>query len=232
MAVEIRPKTGSLAVKVERNDHTTLTHRNESNQHEISAISGLTEALANLNNYIDEVKNNVNSNDSATTDSIKELSTSIELLAINLTDLINNLVDTERERALVKEEALDDKFTGEISILKTNTEREIKRIDQNVISLGNELSARVNELQAVEHELHTKITEENIRATEAEETLELKIDEETARAQLGEEKLHDLLNVETNRAINQEKVLTQNIDAEIKRATVVEEELDKKISEN
>ena len=45
MSAQIRPKTSSLAVKIERNDHTTLTHRNDPNQHTIEAITGLTEAL-------------------------------------------------------------------------------------------------------------------------------------------------------------------------------------------
>jgi hypothetical protein len=205
MAVEIRPKTGSLAVKIERNDHTTLTHRNDPDQHKIEAITGLSDALNNLNDLITGVKENVDSNDVSTSESIENLAASIELLATNLTDLINNLVKTERERAIEKEESIDVKFTGEINDLRVDTEKETKRLDQNVVALGNELSARVNELQAVEYDLNVKIDDEVLRARNAEIELDDKIKEETARAQSGEEKLYDLLSIETNRAINQEK---------------------------
>lgn len=232
MAVEIRPKQSSLAVKVERNDHSTLTHRNDPDQHKIDAITGLSDALNNLNDLITGVKENVDSNDVSTSESIENLAASIELLATNLTDLINNLVKTERERAIEKEESIDVKFTGEINNLRVDTEKETKRLDQNVVALGNELSARVNELQAVEYDLNVKIDDEVLRARKAEIELDDKIKEETARAQSGEEKLYDLLSIETNRAINQEKVLTQNLEAETRRALEAEDNLATDIADN
>lgn len=225
MAVEIRPKQSSLAVKVERNDHSTLTHRNEPNQHKIDAITGLAEALSGLNTLIVSLQEQIDTHSASSTEVIENLTE-------KLVELVQNSVRAEEERALEKEEALDSKFTEKITSLSVNTEKETKRLDQNVIALGNELSARVNELQAVEYELNVKLDDEVIRARKAEIELDDKIKEEIARAQSGEEKLYDLLSIEANRAINQEKVLTQNLEAETRRAIDAEEKLDLKISTN
>ena len=197
MAVEIRPKTGSLAVKVERNDHNTLTHRNDPNQHSIEAITGLSEALINLNELVSDIKGNVNSNNNSAKESIEGLVNSIELLATNLTELINNLVNSERERSEVQEKALKE---------------QIGFLDEDVIAVGNELSAHINYTQSLENDLNVKLKNEAARATEEEKVLYNEIKQECTRAQIEEEKLHKLITAETYLAREQEALLLDTIN--------------------
>lgn len=179
MAVEIRPKQSSLTVKVDRNDHEGLTKRNNPNQHSIEAITGLTEALERLENFIKDLQVNGSSE-------------AIELLTIRLNEAI------KQEEARAKEE--EEKIRAEL------------------IGLGDEISERVNEAQAlrqdfideiervknVEHELRTIATEERTRAQAAEEELATDILAERDRAIKEASDLLEIIDVERQRAIREE----------------------------
>ena len=148
MSAQIRPKTSSLAVKVERNDHTTLTHRNDPNQHTIEAIAGLAEALTSLNNLISDLQNKTTLNEEGSVEAINALTK-------NLTELINE----ETKRSIEAEQALKEK---------------LEVVDQDVIALGNELSARIDTMQVVEnvknnlnHYIFKTLIPRNIRLAEA-----------------------------------------------------------------
>lgn len=202
MAVEIRPKQSSLAVKVERNDHTTLTHRNEPNQHTIEAVTGLAEALTNLNNLIVNLQNKTNMNEA---ESVEVINTLTE----NLTKLIND----ETKRATDAEATINKK---------------LDLVDKDVISLGNELSTRIDNMQVVENELRTKIINEAARAVEEEKVLDNKIITECARAQREEERIVSLVGTEEKRAKEQEILLSKAIDHERLRALEAEARLEAK----
>lgn len=203
MSVQIRPKQSSLTVKVDRNDHGSLSKRNLPDQHTIEAITGLTEALQNLNDLIIRLKAEVNTNDNNSTEAI-------ESLTANLTNLINN----EVERALQAEEAL---------------RVEAVRMDASIIELGDELSARVDEFQEAKSNINTRITDEIARATTEELALADKIQKECARAQVQEEVLADATSAEVLRAQTQEAILFKNIDLEYQRAKEEEVNLGERI---
>ena len=203
MSVQIRPKQSSLAVKVDRNDHGSLSKRNLPDQHTIEAITGLTEALQDLNDLIIRLRAEVNTNDNSATEAI-------ETLTANLTNLIND----EVARASAAEEML---------------KAEAVRMDASLIELGNELSARVDEFQANKSELNTRITDEIERAKTEEVFLADKIQKECARAQVEEEKLAAATNAEVLRAQTEEAILFKNIDLEYQRAKDAEDELGKRI---
>lgn len=195
MAVEIRPKQSSLTVKVDRTDHENLTKRNEPNQHTIAAITGLSDALINLNNLVVDLQEKVNSHDTSATESI-------ESLAINLTDLINNLVEAETNRAKEVEETLTEK---------------IDAVDKDVIALSNEVSAHVDTFQAAQHEIVSRFEIEHERAIAAEDTLNKEIVEERNRALTAESLIKTYIVEEALKARSEEAAIIKTLSATDKK---------------
>lgn len=210
MAVEIRPKTNSLSVKVERNDHTTLTHRNEPNQHTISAITGLSEALVGLNKLIEDLQKKVDLHDDSSTEAI-------EGITQKLIDLITDTVNKEKERAEKEEQDIKDSLSTKLEKLDidfnarvVNLDSKITNLDAHdtalkaeIVNLGDEVSARVDEFQQVKKDLADKISDENSRAIAAEKEIREIAQAECSRAQMAEERLVELINDETLRAQKQ-----------------------------
>ena len=238
MNVQIKPKQSNLTVKLDRNDHESLTKRNNPNQHTIEAITGLSEALLNLNTLIVDLQGKVNLNDENSTIALEEVTK-------KLTELINETVNNERDRALNAEQEIRDSFNSKLEDIAIstderfdNTEEKIENLNENtaslkaeLIELGNEVSMRVNIHQKDKKELLDYITTETERATAEELDLKANLKEECIRAQKQEEILSNLIHEETERAEGVELNLLGLVNFETNRAKEEEKRLQDKINE-
>lgn len=214
MNVQIKPKQSSLAVKIERNDHTTLTHRNDPDQHTIKAITDLSETLADLYSLIKGLQDKVDLHDESSTEVI-------EGITQKLTELIAETVTKEKERAEKEEQDIREDIEGvntKLEKLDVDFNAKIANLDAHdsalkaeILYLGNEVSKRVDEHQRDRSDLATKIANEATRAEAAEQEIRETAQAECSRAQKEEEKLASLINDETLRAQKQEDTLQKII---------------------
>jgi hypothetical protein len=238
MNVQIKPKQSSLAVKIERNDHTTLTHRNDPNQHTIKAITDLSETLADLYSLIEGLQEKINLHDDSSVEVIENITQKIDEIVKESTISNANIeankvaIEREQERALNAEHEIKESINLKLEDLDVRTNNKFIETDSkidtlasqdldlkaDIIELGNELSMRVDEHQRDRSDLANKIGDEASRALAAETELALNLKDECIRAQEKEDYLTNLINTETVRAQEKEASLSNQIRIEEKRA--------------
>jgi hypothetical protein len=185
MSVQIRPKQSSLTVKVDRTDHENLTKRNNPNQHSIEAITGLAEALTNLNTLIIDLQGKVDVHDDSSATAIAELA-----------EKLTNLINEEKDRSESEDKALRDS---------------VKEAQQDIIALGNEFSTHINTFQDTQKEIIERFETEHERSIKAEDILKQEIIDERDRALDAEASLNSTIAEEASRARKEEANILKTI---------------------